>query len=140
MKKIFTTLLILFLTIGFAFAQAEQTIIKSISIENTSGIILELPGEVKASEWDKDFVRVTVIIDAVNTSEDILKRLITVGRYDIKSKVVGDELHITMPKVAQIVTIKGTDLEDRLHFEISYPKNSVLRYLVPSFYVPTQSL
>lgn len=140
MKKLFTTLLFFMISIGFAFSQSEQVIVKSIPLQNASGIVLELPGEVKAQEWERDYIRVTVTINALNTNEDILKRLITVGRYDIQSEVIGDEVQITMPKMEQQVTIKGTDLQDRLLFEVSYPKKSVLRIIFPTFYISAQSL
>jgi hypothetical protein len=120
--KQFITLIALMLVFATAtFAQAEKTLIKSIPAENMMAAMVELPGEVNVSNWDKNFVRVTAVVRVTNTTESILKRLVMVGRYEIDVQEDKNTLVLTMPKTEHTVIIKGVNLEEVLSFEVQLP-------------------
>ena len=120
MKNFITTIAIIICFATVSFAQAEQTIIKSLTVE-TATAVLDLPGEVNTSLWDKDFIRITATIKTTNQGEEILKKLILVGRYDILSAEVDGQFIITMPKVAHQVVIKGVELSEVISYEVQLP-------------------
>lgn len=120
MKNFIATIAIIICFATVSFAQAEQTIIKSLTVE-TATAVLDLPGEVNTSLWDKDFIRITATIKTTNQGEEILKKLILVGRYDIQSAEVDGQFVITMPKVAHQVIIKGVDLSEVISYEVQLP-------------------
>ena len=120
MKNFISTIAIIICFATVSFAQAEQTIIKSLTVE-TATAVLDLPGEVNTSLWDKDFIRITATIKTTNQGEEILKKLILVGRYDILSAEVDGQFIITMPKVAHQVVIKGVELSEVISYEVQLP-------------------
>ena len=120
MKNFIATIAIIICFATVSFAQAEQTILKSLTVE-TATAVLDLPGEVNTSLWDKDFIRITATIKTTNQGEEILKKLILVGRYDIQSAEVDGQFIITMPKVAHQVVIKGVELSEVISYEVQLP-------------------
>ena len=120
MKNFIATIAIIICFATVSFAQAEQTILKSLTVE-TATAVLDLPGEVNTSLWDKDFIRITATIKTTNQGEEILKKLILVGRYDILSAEVDGQFIITMPKVAHQVVIKGVELSEVISYEVQLP-------------------
>lgn len=121
MKNLFTLIALMFVFATATFAQAEKTLIKSIPAENMMAALVELPGEVQVSNWDKSFVRVTAVIRVNNTTESILKRLVMVGRYEINIQEDNNSLVLSMPKTEHTVIIKGVNLEEVLSFEVQAP-------------------
>ena len=120
MKNFISTIAIIICFATVSFAQAQQTILKSLTVE-TATAVLDLAGEVNTSLWDKDFIRITATIKTTNQGEEILKKLILVGRYDILSAEVDGQFIITMPKVAHQVVIKGVELSEVISYEVQLP-------------------
>ena len=139
MKQLFITLMFAMFCSMSVSAQSQKSFIKSIEM-NASSIELQLPGEVTAKEWDKDFVRITVSVDLLNSSEEILKRLASVGRYELQSREEGGVLIIELPKMAQVVAIKGTTLQEVLKFEVMYPQNASINITQPAYFKTSASL
>jgi hypothetical protein len=121
MKQFLLHIIFALVLAGQAFGQAEATLVKSLPTNGLTATI-ELPGEVSSSEWDKDYIRVTINIKAENTTEQILKRLVSIGRYELQNSDKEGEISISMPKIAHLVTIKGVDLIERFSFEVQLPK------------------
>lgn len=122
-------IILLSLVLGFATtinAQTEKTLVKSVALTASNSAIVSLPGEMSLSTWDNDndFIRVTTYLKVDNMNENIVKQLVMVGRYTLSTKL--DEatgtLMISMPKVANQVTVKGILLAEHLIFEISAPE------------------
>lgn len=139
MKRIIilAAVMLCFVTVGFA--QAEQTIVKSL-VADMNTAVLELPGEVSTSLWDKDFIRITATIKVTNNSDEILKKLVGVGRYDIQTAEKDGQLVITMPKVAHNVIIKGVNLSELIKFEVQLPYHVKGVIKKPDFYNTQQSM
>ena len=125
MKKLITLFIFLMILTQGAWAQSQKTLVKSIPIEGAS-IVASLEGTVETTEWDKDFVRVTATVDVKNFNEDILKRLFSVGRYEIVATTKDGVTTLMMPKLATKVTIRGQQLLEEVTYEISVPKGMAL--------------
>jgi hypothetical protein len=120
MKKVFTFLIISFLFTQTSFAQSQKTFVKSLAAHSSS-IFVDLEGAADISEWSETFIRVTTTIKIRNFNEDILKRLISVGRYTLETTTEDGVMRISMPKLARKVTIKGQALNEVLTYEIFVP-------------------
>ena len=123
MKSIFFTFFTCCLIFLFQIdmqAQGKSTLVKSVPAESPS-VVIDIPGEIKTSSWDSDYIRITLTIELTNNTEDILKKLVSVGRYDFKSTIENGTQTITIPKLAQKVTIKGVDLIEKMNIEVMLP-------------------
>jgi recombinational DNA repair protein RecT len=103
------------------FAQAEKTLLKSVLI-NTGTASIELPGEVSVSTWDKPYIRVTATIKTTNFTEEVLKRIVSAGRYDIQGIQENGLTIINMPKLVNQVTIGGVKMVEFFKFEVQIPE------------------
>lgn len=134
---------VLVLVLGFATqiaAQSQKTLVKSIAVENASNVVLALNGTVETSEWDEAYIRIVTNINVKNFDENILKRLVLVGRYNIESTNADGKVLVEMPKVAHFVTVKGVDLEEHITFEVFVPKGINVELPLKQATTPTQSL
>ena len=121
--------LIILLNLVLAFAtttnaQVDKVLVKSVALTASASAIVDLPGEASLTTWDNDFIRVTTYLKVDNMSENIVKQLVIVGRYTLTTELdaTTGTLVITMPKVANQVTVKGVSLAEYLHFEINAPE------------------
>ena len=124
-------LLIIFIICSFfnlgLHAQAEKTIVKSVDLKGNVAVAALFTENATISEWDKDFVRITVKINLSNASESILDRLVLVGRYEILALAEDGEMKLFMPKVDTKVFLKGVELDERFSYEIFVPKKVSIR-------------
>lgn len=110
------------------YGQVQKTLVKSIATatktSSSQQAFIKLPGKSVISLWNEDFIRITTHIKVDNMSESIVKQLLMVGRYTISSKLNEDNqtLLVFMPKMANKITVKGSQLSEELAFEISIPK------------------
>jgi len=125
MKKLFTLLIISFLFTQASFAQSQKTFVKSLTAHSNS-VAVDLEGNTEISEWSEKFIRVTTTIEVTNFNEDILKRLVSVGRYTLETNTEDGVMNISMPKLATKVTIKGQALNEILTYEIFVPKGTTV--------------
>ena len=121
MKTIFTLFILSFLFVQTSFGQSQKTFVKSLSA-NASSIAVDLEGKTEITEWDESFVRVTTTIELSNFNEEILKRLVSVGRYSIETTTNNGVMTIQMPKLATKVTIRGQVLNEVLSYQILVPE------------------
>ena len=121
MKTIFTLFILSFLFVQTSFGQSQKTFVKSLSA-NACSIAVDLEGKTEITEWDESFVRVTTTIELSNFNEEILKRLVSVGRYSIETTTNNGVMTIQMPKLATKVTIRGQVLNEVLSYQILVPE------------------
>lgn len=122
MKNVFTLLILVFGIVATTQAQVEKTLVKSVALEASANLTVALPGTVEVQEWDKDFIRVTTNLKVENMNESIVKQLVIVGRYNLETATEGQTMVITMPKIANLVTVKGVLLKEVLTFEVAAPE------------------
>lgn len=121
MKTIFTFFILSILFVQTSVGQSQKTFVKSLTA-NASSISVDLEGKTEITEWEESFVRVTTTIELSNFNEEILKRLVSVGRYSIETTTSNGIMTIQMPKLATKVTIRGEALNETLTYEILVPK------------------
>ena len=121
MKKLFTLLFISILFTQASFAQSQKTFVKSLN-PTANSVAIDLEGEVAVNEWSETFIRITTTVEVTNFNEDILKRLVSVGRYSMETANNDGVMMISMPKLATKVTIKGQVLNEVLTYEVFVPK------------------
>jgi hypothetical protein len=121
MKTIFTLFILSILFVQTSFGQSQKTFVKSLTA-NASSIAVDLEGKTQVTEWEESFVRVTTTIELSNFNEEILKRLVSVGRYSIETTTADGVMTIQMPKLATKVTIRGQVLNEVLSYEILVPQ------------------
>lgn len=124
MKTLLLTLAIFLGMTIQGFSQAETTIVKSIEFDQSSNVTLAFAGAVETVEWDKEYIRITATVNSLNTTQGILDRLAMLGRYDIQTKTQDGATVISMPKLANHITIKGTDLEESIRYQVTVPKGT----------------
>lgn len=124
MKNLFALLVLVLGLATSVTAQTEKTLTKSVDLASTHTAFVLLPGDVVVNEWDEDFIRVTTTLDVKNMSENIVKRLVIVGRYSIETKTdkYGKMMVIKMPNVKNFVAVRGVDLVESYSFEIQAPE------------------
>jgi hypothetical protein len=125
MKKIITLSIFIVSLLAMVNAQTTKTLSRSVDLGTTKTIYILLPGPVEVNEWEEDYLRVTTTLVVENMDENIVKRLIMIGRYGLESKTdkYGKLMALNMPNVANFVTVKGVDLEEFYTFEINVPKD-----------------
>ena len=105
-------------------AQSQRQIVKTLDLKGQT-LVASFHGAVKVVESETEFVRITATIDVANFSDDILKKLVEVGRYDIKTTTSTDgKTILSMPAIEKRVIIKGVDLVERMSYEIQVPKGT----------------
>jgi len=101
--------IILALIISFssytAFAQTEKVLVKTLRTEDINSVYVEMAGEIKVKTWSEDYARILITIKHHNAHPNLLKVLITKGRYSIT----------TNPEDG-ILTLSSKDLETPLVF------------------------
>jgi|VirMetMinimDraft_7_1064189.scaffolds.fasta_scaffold45568_2 hypothetical protein len=121
MKTIFTLFILSILFVPTSFGQSQKTFVKSLTA-NAPSIAVDLEGKTQVTEWEESFVRITTTIELSNFNEEILKRLVSVGRYSIETSTSNGIMTIQMPKLATKVTIRGQVLSEVLTYEILVPE------------------
>lgn len=122
MKNLMTVLVVMMLSVVTMFGQASTTFVKSITCDNNNSPVFALAGNVNVSEWDETYIRITCTIEVTNSTETILTRLLTLGRYNIEVKNENGVMSISAPKMANHVAIQGTDLLENVRYEITVPR------------------
>lgn len=88
-----------------AFAQSEKVLVKTLRTENVNTISVQMSGEVEVKTWSEDYARILINIKHHNAHPNLLKVLITKGRY-----------HIATTNENGILTLSSKDLETPLVF------------------------
>ncbi len=124
MKKILT-LITLILTISFAFGQTEKTLVKTFNLQGATAVVLNLGGNVEVQEWSENTLRVQMNITLENTNVNMLKYLITQGRYNLVLEPTNEDPVITSPGREKNVVINkdGDILTETVTYVVFVPKN-----------------
>lgn len=125
MKAYNTLALLICLNIGMLFGQTNTTLVKSLATGNQKFISFNLNEHVDVQQWDKDYIRVEIAIASENVSEKILKRLISLGRYEIEVDRHNMEMILEMPKTKHIVMISGKNLDENISYKVMVPKGMI---------------
>lgn len=134
MKKILFILIFSVILLPIAFPQGQKALIKSFQTDSKE-LVVDMVGRVLINEWEEDYIRVVSNIEINNFSEQILMRLLMVGRYSITSETVDGALIIRMPKIAHQVSINGEVLKEVLEYQIFVPRGTKVNVLGAHNYI-----
>jgi hypothetical protein len=105
-----------------AQAQASKTFVKTIAMENATGVVLAVDGPVTVSEWNENYLRVEMTVTVTNFSEYMLKQLAEAGRYKLESVMDGSLVVVSCPKLARKPVISGTTVNEEVGYRVFVPK------------------
>lgn len=124
MKTFFTLIALLLVFANGLIGQTQKTLVKTLALApNTVNLQLDLPTTIEVQEWDEPTLRLVTTINA-NVEENVLKALITTGRYGYTTTQLATGVTlIQMPKMDINVTVRGHALEEDLQVLIYIPRN-----------------
>lgn len=123
--RIFTLLLPLLLTVATSIAQqAEKTLVKSFNLNGQTSIFLDLEGDIDITLWSEPVMRIQMTVTLQNGNENMLKSLVTAGRYNLNTKEENGSLSIVAPGLdRQIKLSSGQNLGEQIKYQVFAPKD-----------------
>ena len=106
--------------------QAEKTLVKGFNLAGSNVVLLDVAPEsdVVVKEWSQEQMRVIMTVSLGNGSDQMLKSLVKVGRYNLDSSIEPDRLKVFLPGLERNVKLRsGGELIEILKFEIYAPAN-----------------
>ena len=88
-----------------ATAQTEKVLVKTLRTENINSVYVEMSGEIEVKTWSNDYARILINIKHNNANPNLMKVLITKGRYSVNPSAEDG-----------ILTLSSKDLETPLVF------------------------
>jgi hypothetical protein len=124
MKKIIT-LIALVLTTSLVFGQTEKTLVKTFNLQGNTSVALNLNGNVIVEEWGESTLRVHMNITLENTNVNMLKYLITQGRYNLVLTTTDTGVVLATPGRDKDVIInkEGNVLSEKVTYTVFVPRN-----------------
>jgi hypothetical protein len=127
MKKIFTLLLsACMLSLPIQAQQVEKVLVKSINPESAKTVQLDLDVPYIVQTWKSNVIRVQLQVGLENSSENILKSLISAGRYNVKATIENEVILLSLPQLAKQVRVGGQELIEQVSLTIFLPDNLIL--------------
>ena len=105
-------------------AQAEKVLVKTLRTENISDISVEMSGEVEVKTWSEDYARILIHIKHHNAHPNLLKVLITKGRYHIVPTVENGTLTLSSKELDTPLVFGNneTTLEETVSYTLVLPE------------------
>lgn len=135
MKNILLTLIFSMVLMPISFTQGQKVLIKSFSADSKELVVDFTAGRVLVNQWDEDYIRVMSSIEINNFSEQVLMRLLMLGRYSITSETVDGVMLIKMPRLGNQVSVKGEVLEEVIEYQIFVPRGTKVNVLGAHNYI-----
>jgi len=103
--------------------QAEKTLVKSFNLNGQSTIFLDLDGVVNVTTWSEPQMRIQMNISLQNGNENMLKSLVTAGRYNLNTKEENGTFSIVAPGLERQIKLgSGQSLGEQISYEVFAPK------------------
>jgi hypothetical protein len=124
MKKLIT-LITLILIAGFVFGQTEKTLVKTFNLQGNTSVVLNLNGNVIVEEWGESTLRVHMNITLETTNVNMLKYLITQGRYNLLLAITDTSAILSSPGRDKDVIVNkvGDVLSEEVSYTVFVPRN-----------------
>ena len=130
LKNLFLSfMLILFSAFSYAQEPATITLVSSKNIQDASELVVDLDGKIITDTWNKDaLVRIVIEIKANDVSREVVKHLVSKGRFRIKTLQLDDgSMLLFMPNLKLPVFINGRKLTEDISYQIFVPENVVVK-------------
>ena len=130
MKKL-TLALAFFLSANFLMAQESTNLVQTLNPQEAKGVKLDIQTTdgknnaavyEKSKDWDEGAgaIRLNIVIEA-NVPTAIVQQLVKAGRYKIQGNLKGDLFVIEAPNLQKTITIRGTDLVEKIKIKAEAP-------------------
>ena len=126
-KSIFISILLVGLS-TLAFSQDEgKTLVKSFNLQGNTSVELGLQGDVDVQRWNNSIMRIQMNIVLENGTSSMLKSLVQVGRYNLKSVTKDGTYKVYAPGMDRDVRIKGKELIEAISYTVYLPNDVELK-------------
>ena len=85
--------------------------------------LLDLAGQVEVIEWGNKLMRVNMTIGLDNGNEGMLKSLVQIGRYNLRSNENDRGLVVNAPNLQRQITVRGNEIKENISYIIYKPEN-----------------
>ncbi len=130
-RSLFSIILTLIASVQISGQQnAEKTLVKAFNLNGIQSVLIDIEteNEVVVKEWGQEQMRVLMSVSLGNGSDQMLKSLVKVGRYNLDSVDDGGELRIFLPGFDREVKLRSGDrLIENINFEIYAPANILVK-------------
>jgi viroplasmin and RNaseH domain-containing protein len=102
----------------------EKTLVKTFNIKDNTFIILNFDGNIEVKEWAETTVRVHANVALVNGNVNMLKYLVSEGRYNLSLENINSGVQISSPGRNQDVVINksGDILNEKITYTVFVPR------------------
>lgn len=121
------TILLLSASVSSAQTKTEKTLVKSFNLQGKQTVLLDLDGEVQIKSWDNKIMRVQMEVSLEGGTSTMLKSLVQVGRYNLKSEFGEDFIKIFAPALRKEIRIRGKLLKENIVYTIFAPENVMVK-------------
>ena len=101
----------------------EKTLVKSFNLQGKQTVEIDLKGKVQVEKWNNSIMRIQFSVALENGTSSMLKSLVEVGRYNLKSSIEGDVMKIYAPGIEREVRIKGKQLLENSTYTVYVPED-----------------
>jgi hypothetical protein len=131
LKNLSLTLLLVVYSL-FSYAQDEPsitTLVSSKNIKDAGELVVDFDGEIITDTWNKDaLVRIVMEIKSDDMTKEVVKYLVSEGRFFIKTKHLDDgSVALFMPNIKKEIYINGSRLSEDITFQLFVPENVLVR-------------
>lgn len=85
----------------------QKTLVKSFNLAGIHAVEFVLPGTVEVHHWHQPYMRIEMHIELGSSSENLFKRLITTGRYNLIGTVSEGSMEILAPALVKTLHFSG---------------------------------
>lgn len=114
-------------TMSFAQLDAQKTLVKSFNLKGNDVVVLDIPGDIKVTEWDNDIMRIQIKVALSGGSKTMLKSLVRVGRYNLRSKTNEEGFYVYAPDLQKQIKLKSGELKEIISYEVFVPRNVIVK-------------
>lgn len=110
----------------FGQQNVEKTLVKAFNLSGFHSVLIDVPieNQVVINEWNQEQMRVVMTVSLGNGSDQMLKSLVKVGRYNLDSTDEESNLRVFLPALEREVKLRSGDkLIENINFEIYAPAN-----------------
>lgn len=102
----------------------EKTLVKTFNIKDNTFIILNFDGNIEVKEWAETTVRVHANVALENGNVNMLKYLVSEGRYNLSLENINSGVQISSPGRNQDVVINksGDILNEKITYTVFVPR------------------
>lgn len=94
-------------------------------LKNTPGIeevCIAIPGEVQFEYWDKPYIRSALMVEAKGISRELMKSIVTTGRYRLEGIRIGQEYWIHANRLRKQIVVNGRRLSETYRINLKLPR------------------